>query len=110
MLLVGAVLLAYFVLPPIWGAATVVVAAAIEVGETAFWIRLSRRRRVQVGAETLIGAFGQVTSACRPLGQARVAGELWGARCERGADPGSTVRVVGRNGLTLVVEPVEGRK
>jgi membrane protein implicated in regulation of membrane protease activity len=110
MLLVGAVLLAYFVLPPVWGAVAVVLAAAIEIGETAFWIRLSRRRRVQVGAETLIGAVAVVASPCRPDGQVRLSGELWGARCDEGADAGEPVVVTGRNGLTLVVERAEGRK
>ena len=109
-LLVVAALLAVFVLPPVWGGLAIVVAAVIEVGETTFWIRFSRRRRVQVGAETLIGAVGRVTSACCPDGQMRLRGEIWGARCERGAEPGETVRVVRLDGLTLVVEPVEGRK
>ena len=110
MLLVGAVLLAYFVLPPVWGAVAVVLAAAIEIGETAFWIRLSRRRRVEVGAETLIGAVAVVASPCRPDGHVRLSGELWGARCDEGADAGEPVVVTGRNGLTLVVERAEGRK
>jgi membrane-bound serine protease (ClpP class) len=109
-LLVGAVLLALFVLPPVWGILAILVAAVVEIGETAFWIRLSRRRRIQVGAETLTGALAEVLTACRPEGQVRLQGEIWGARCEAGADPGAAVRVLGLDGLTLVVEPVEGRK
>jgi membrane-bound serine protease (ClpP class) len=110
MLLVLALALAVFVLPPVWGVLAVVVAAAVEVGETAFWIRLSRRRRVQVGAETLVGAVGEVSTACRPDGQIRLQGEIWAARCEAGAVPGDRVRVTGRDGLTLIVEPAQGRK
>jgi len=109
-LLVAAVLLAVFVLPPVWGIAAVVLAALVEVGETAFWIRLSRRRRVQVGAETLIGAVAVVARPCRPDGHVRLSGELWAAHCEDGADAGEPVVVTGRDGLTLVVERVEGRK
>jgi membrane-bound serine protease (ClpP class) len=52
-----------------------------------------------------MGALAVVASACRPAGQVRVQGELWRARCEAGADPGETVRIVGREGLTLLVEP-----
>lgn len=104
MLLVGAILLAILVLPSPWGIAAVAVAAVVEVAETAFWIRLSRRRRARVGPETLVGARGTVVSACRPLGQIRVEGELWRARCEAGADPGDGVRVASLEGLTLVVE------
>jgi membrane-bound serine protease (ClpP class) len=88
----------------------VVAAAVLEVAETMFWIRFSRRRRIQVGAETLIGAEGVVTETCRPLGQVRLAGELWQARCEAGADPGERVRVVGRTDLTLLVEPRSSEK
>jgi membrane-bound serine protease (ClpP class) len=105
LLFAGAVLLAIFVLPAPWGLALVGAAAVVEIAETFFWIRLSRRWRVRAGAETLIGARAEVASACRPLGQVRVAGELWRARCEAGADVGASVRIRGRDGLTLLVEP-----
>ena len=105
MLFVGATLLALFVVPAPWGLVLVAATAVVEVAETYFWIRLSRRRRIQAGAETLIGARAVVASSCRPAGQVRVQGELWRARCEAGADLGETVRVVGREGLTLLVEP-----
>jgi membrane protein implicated in regulation of membrane protease activity len=105
LLFVGAVLLALFVLPGSWGLVLVAASAVVEVAETYFWIRLSRRWRIQAGAETLIGAHAVVASSCRPAGQVRVQGELWRARCEAGAEPGETVRIVGREGLTLLVEP-----
>jgi len=105
LLFVGAVLLALFVLPAPWGLVLVAASAVVEVAETYFWIRLSRRRRIQAGAETLIGARAVVASPCRPAGQVRVQGELWRARCEAGAEPGETVLIVGREGLTLLVEP-----
>jgi membrane-bound serine protease (ClpP class) len=105
LLFVGAVLLALFVLPAPWGLVLVAASAVVEIGETYFWIRLSRRRRIQAGAETLIGARAVVVSPCRPTGQVRVQGELWRARCEPGAEPGETVRIVGREALTLLVEP-----
>src|SRR5918994_1061670 len=104
MIFVGAILLAVFVLSQPWGIVVVSVAAVVEVAETVFWIWLSRRRRVQMGPETLVGAVGSVVSACRPLGQVRLAGELWQARCEAGADVGERVRVKALDGLTLLVE------
>jgi membrane-bound serine protease (ClpP class) len=103
--LVAAILLALFVLPPPWGIVVVGGAALLEVAEAAFWIRLSKRRRPQVGAEALIGASAVVATPCRPLGNVRVAGELWRARCEAGADRGDVVRIRAIEGLTLVVEP-----
>ena len=104
MLLIGAVLLAVFVLPFGWGIAVVAAAAALEVAEIFFWVWLSNRYRIQVGAETLVGAPAVVVTPCRPSGQVRVQGELWQARCRQGADPGETVRVIELDGLTLVVE------
>lgn len=104
MLLVGAALLAYFVLPGAWDVPVLALAAVVEIGETFFWIYLSRRGRVKMGPETLVGATGRVVTACRPRGQVRVQGELWSARCEGGAEVGETVRVRGLEGLTLFVE------
>lgn len=105
MALVAAIFLALFVLPSPWGIVAVGAAAVLEVAETAFWIRLSKRRRPQVGAEALIGAAADVVTTCRPLGHVRISGELWRARCEAGADPGDVVRVRALEGLTLLVEP-----
>jgi membrane-bound serine protease (ClpP class) len=104
MLFVIAVILAVFVVPSPWGVVLVGAAALIEIGETFFWIWLSQRHRIKMGAETLLGASAEVVSPCRPEGQVRIQGELWRARCEAGADPGDRVRVVERNGLTLLVE------
>ena len=104
MLLVGAILLAVFVLPAEWAIAVVVVAAVVEVAETLFWLWLSRRGKVKMGPETLVGAVAEVVTPCAPLGQVRLQGELWRARCEEGAEPGESVRVRARDGLTLVVE------
>ncbi len=104
MLFVAAVLLAIFVLDSPWGAVAVGLAGVVELSQTAFWIRRSKRKRVQVGAEAMIGARAEVVSTCRPSGQVRIEGELWQARCPGGADPGEHVRVLALEGLTLLVE------
>ena len=105
MLFVAAVALAVFVVPHPWGLLLVVAAGVVELAESWFWIHLSRRWRIRAGAETLIGSSAQVVAECRPLGQVRVHGELWRARCDAGADVGETARIVGREGLTLLIEP-----
>lgn len=105
MLLVGAILLAVYVLEMPWAALVVAAAAVVEVGETFFWIWLSRRRRVQMGPETLLGASAIVVAECTPRGQVRVQGELWQAVCTSRASVGDRVRITGLDGLTLVVEP-----
>jgi membrane protein implicated in regulation of membrane protease activity len=101
--LVVALLLAFFVLDEPWDVLVVVGAIVLEVGEIFFWFWYSKRRHVQVGAETLIGRPGVVITVCRPLGQVRVDGEIWAARCVSGADVGTAVRVEGLDGLTLLV-------
>jgi membrane protein implicated in regulation of membrane protease activity len=99
-----AVLLAIFVIPDPWRFPVIALAVLVEVAETFFWIRILRRRPVTVGAEALIGAMARVTTPCQPIGEVRVQGEVWRARCDAGADVGQQVRVRERDGLTLVVE------
>jgi membrane protein implicated in regulation of membrane protease activity len=104
MLLLGAIALALFWLPIEWGIATVAAAALVEIAEVGFWVWLSRRRRPAIGEEALQGTPGVVVTICDPVGEVRVAGELWRARCPEGARPGDRV-VVQRlePGLTLLV-------
>jgi membrane-bound serine protease (ClpP class) len=102
--LVVALFLALYVLDEPWSLIVVVGAIFVEIGEVFFWFWYTRRRRVQVGAETLIGLGAVVVTPCRPRGQVRLQGEIWDARCEAGADAGQTVRILAREGLTLVVE------
>lgn len=106
MAFVVALLLAFFVLSPPWTYVAVGVGAAVELAESWFWWRFSRRGRPKVGVETLVGRRATVTTACTPYGQVRVAGELWQARCDGGADEGAGVEVAAVDGLLLVVEPI----
>ena len=103
-LLLAFVLLAVLSSP--WNLLGFAACLVLFVGELFAWYRTVRGRRVEVGAETLIGAKAKVVTPCRPDGQVRLDGELWDARCAGGADRGDTVRVVGRRGLTLTVERV----
>jgi membrane-bound serine protease (ClpP class) len=87
---------AFLVLLPLW------------VLELFGWNRTTKRHKKAVGAQTLIGRGAVVSVPCKPVGQVRLDGEIWEARCEAGAGTGERVRVTGRNGLTLLVEPVDG--
>jgi membrane protein implicated in regulation of membrane protease activity len=100
-----ALVLAFFVLPEPWGLVAVVAAGALEIGETALFIWWSKRRRVSVGVETLVGKRGIAVGELWPTGQVRVDGEIWNARCEGGCDAGTEVVVRSVEGLTLVVDP-----
>lgn len=106
-ILLTGIVLAFLFAPESWRIPVIVAFAILEATETLVTWRLSRRGAPKVGAETLIGASGRTLTDCRPTGTVRVRGEVWQARCETGARPGQAVRVSGRDGLTLLVEPIE---
>jgi membrane protein implicated in regulation of membrane protease activity len=101
-LIVAFVLL--FVLPTPWNVVGFAASLVVFLGELSLWHRTVRHRRVEVGAETMIGQTAAVVSPCRPDGQVRLLGEIWEAHCEDWADAGEEVVVVARNRLKLVVE------
>ena len=104
MLLLLALVAAIFWLPSPWSYVAVIAAAVWEVAEITLFVWYSRRRRATTGAEALPGSTAVVVEACRPLGQVRLAGELWRARCEEGAEVGETVVVEALGpDLTLLV-------
>jgi len=98
-------LLAIFVLPPPWGLIAVVVAGVLDITETGLFIWWSKRRRASVGVETLVGRQGVAVGELWPIGQVKIGGEIWQARCEGGCDAGTKVVVQSVEGLTLVVSP-----
>lgn len=101
-----AVLLALFVLPSPWNLIAVVVGGAWEIATALGALWWSQRRQATVGAEALMGREVEAKTALDPSGRVRVKGELWQARCVTGsAAAGDRVRVVGIDGLTLLVEP-----
>src|SRR5919197_810813 len=107
MVLLGAILLAIFVVPSPWEAPVIAAGGAWEAVEAFFWIRWSQRRQAKVGAEALLGATARVVSRLDPDGRVQVKGELWQAR-STGAEPlepGAAVRILALEGLTLVVKP-----
>ncbi|RMG31553.1 MAG: nodulation protein NfeD, partial [Gammaproteobacteria bacterium] len=69
----------------------------------------ARRRPVVSGAEELVGAEGVALEDFRDgCGTVRVHGERWRARAEVPVSQGQGVRVTGRRGLELRVEPLAG--
>lgn len=57
--------------------------------------------------EALIGQVGEAQTAIHDEGSVQVDGELWSARSEKKIASGSHIRVIRREGFTLVVEKVE---
>ena len=100
-------LLLFLILPDPWNVVGGVVSLVCGVVEITYWQRRMRRVKVATGIENLIGATGEVTAALAPVGQIHVLGELWQARASSDVPPGTSVRVVGVDGLMLDVEPVD---
>ena len=65
----------------------------------------ARNRPVVSGSEELIGSSGEVLMTDTPFDRVRVHSEIWQATSPVRLQPGQKIRVVGREGLTLVVEP-----
>ena len=105
MVLALSILLAVFVLEEPWNWVAVGLGATFELAETGLLIWWSKRRRVAVGSETLVGRRAVVSVDCMPEGQVKVAGEIWQARCAPAPVSGEEVVVREVDGLTLVVEP-----
>lgn len=85
--------------------AAAVTNALLIVGIAGMALR-TRRRPVVTGAEEMIGLEGEVVEWRDGRGRVRVHGEIWSARAERPAEPGTRVRVDRREGLTLHVGPL----
>ena len=102
MFLFISIVLAIFV-PDAWRAPVILVGASIEFLETSISIWISRRGKVKVGPEALIGSLAQVIEDCMPDGQVLIRGETWRAQCDEGAAVGEQVEIVERRGLTLIV-------
>jgi membrane-bound serine protease (ClpP class) len=86
----------------------VLVTAALVLFLGRLGLRAQRLRPV-TGGEGLIGLAGRVRMAVDPdaPGQVDVRGEIWRARSLSALAPGTPVRIVGREGLTLTVEPLD---
>jgi membrane-bound serine protease (ClpP class) len=89
-------------MPLILGAAATSAVLFLFVGGAA--VR-ARRRPPTTGAEEMIGSFGRVVDWQDSTGHVRVHGEIWAARGDRPLHPSAYVRVIARDGLTLIVEP-----
>jgi membrane-bound serine protease (ClpP class) len=82
--------------------------AAVGFGLSLLIARLalmSRRRAVVTGREQMLGSQGKVENWSGSSGQVFIHGEYWNAVASGPLTPGSHVRVIGIEGLTLTVAP-----
>jgi membrane-bound serine protease (ClpP class) len=89
---------------PVVATATVATAGFFLLGISL--LLRSRRRPVVTGEAALLGAQGEIVGWQGDEGRVRVVGEIWRTRAARPLQTGTRVRVVSRDGLVLVVEPV----
>ena len=104
MLLILALILALVFLPAPWAVLVIAMAAVLELCLWFFGIRYSRRRRAQVGVQTMIGTVGEAITSLTPDGQVKVDGEIWKAHGSAEIRAGDAIRITGIDGLTLEVE------
>ncbi len=67
------------------------------------------RNPVVTGEEGMVGMEGEVREGIHPPSPGKVFlfGEYWNAVCDRPVEAGSKIRVIGREGMTLRVAPLE---
>jgi membrane-bound serine protease (ClpP class) len=104
LIIVALVLL--LLLPHPWNLVGFLLITVLWFGELFLWSRRLRGKPKKTGSQTLVGREAEVITSCDPLGQVRLNGEIWAARCDAGAPAGVTVRVVAIEGLTAIVESV----
>ena len=69
----------------------------------------AQSRKISFGVEALVGKTGRAVTDLAPEGLVLMGGEQWSARCvEGGAVSGDQVKVVGRDGLRLLVRRSTG--
>ena len=87
-----------------------VLAIVVSVLSAGFlWIAVRKgmqahRSRPLQDLQSLIGQTGQAKTEVFDAGSVQVASELWSARSAKSIPAGSFIRVISRNGFTLVVE------
>jgi membrane-bound ClpP family serine protease len=55
----------------------------------------------------VLDQIAEVRTELNPVGSIYALGELWTARADKPLKPGTKVRVTGREGLVLIVEPLK---
>ncbi len=89
-----------------WPLIATVALASVAFFTGVVWLALRARGRAVVsGSEELIGSVGEALEDFTDRGRVRLHSEEWQARAAAPVRRGQAVRVVGRDGLVLTVEP-----
>jgi membrane-bound serine protease (ClpP class) len=115
---IGGDIIPTFYLPRQWYTTFTLTSLTLIAGFVVFfvigmqYVLKGRNRPSKTGGDELMGMRGMTVGELDPKGQVRLRGELWtAASASSETIPGKTgVRVVGRKGLTLLVERTEGEE
>ena len=89
-----------------WGVLVTMVVSSVVFFTTVVLLAVrSQMRRPVTGSEGMIGETGEAMEDFEGEGKVFLLGEWWNARCGVPLRKGDKVKVVGREGMTLLVEP-----
>jgi membrane-bound serine protease (ClpP class) len=91
--------------PPVSVIAGATFVSAVLFGAILVLLLRARRRPIATGTPAMIGLTARIIRWTGSEGEVQFQGERWRARGVHSLQPGQSVRIVGREGLTLLVEP-----
>jgi membrane-bound serine protease (ClpP class) len=86
------------------------VVSALTLGYFWFAIRkavVAQQASPSIDPARVLNQIAEVRTELNPIGSIYALGELWTARADKPIKPGTKVRVTGREGLVLIVEPLK---
>jgi len=90
---------------PLWGLILMMIALGVY---NSINYRLNKKALVKKPIISLdIGSRGRTTTPISPKGYVRVNGELWQASSSSTIDAGEEIAIVGIEGMTLLISPIE---
>jgi len=90
---------------PLWGLIIMMIALGVY---NSINYRLSKKALVKKPMISPdIGSRGRTTTPISPKGYVRVNGELWQASSSSTIDAGEEIAIVGMEGMTLLISPIE---
>jgi membrane-bound serine protease (ClpP class) len=90
---------------PLWGLSLMVVALGVYAYITYQLGKKALEKEAMISPE--VGRRGRATTPISPKGYVRVRGELWQASSSSFIDTGEEVTVMGMDGMTLLVSPID---
>jgi membrane protein implicated in regulation of membrane protease activity len=104
--------LPYYLLDTIWGPAVVIVVAFVAaIATVPYYQRIAPiHKPMSTTPDALEGEIGLVVAPVVPdslSGKVRVRSEIWSARSDRNIPVGTKVRIMGGEGVSVRVQPVD---